>query len=278
MMTPPDLQTLDARSREIFREIVEAFLETGDPVGSRTLSRRAMLHLSPASIRNTMQDLVSLGLLDAPHAMAGRKPTQLGLRFFVDSLLQVGELADAEKREIDAHMAQAGRNRDEVLAAATELISGVAGGAGLVVTAGREAPIKHMEIMAIGPGQGLMILVFEDGQVENRLIDVPAGLTPSGLIEASNFLNARFKGKSLTEARAAVEEALERDRAALDEAAPIFCKTRRRLPILSASAACSMIWKRARNCCTSWTSPARAIRFAFLLALKTRSFPCRAQA
>lgn len=219
MMTPPDLQTLDARSREIFREIVEAFLETGDPVGSRTLSRRAMLHLSPASIRNTMQDLVSLGLLDAPHAMAGRKPTQLGLRFFVDSLLQVGELADAEKREIDAHMAQAGRNRDEVLAAATELISGVAGGAGLVVTAGREAPIKHMEIMAIGPGQGLMILVFEDGQVENRLIDVPAGLTPSGLIEASNFLNARFKGKSLTEARAAVEEALERDRAALDEAA-----------------------------------------------------------
>lgn len=220
MPAPYDaLSSLDRRSRDVFRDIVEAYLESGDPVGSRTLAKRSGLHLSPASIRNTMADLASMGLLDSPHAMAGRRPTQMGLRFFVDSLLQVGELADSEKREIDAHMAQAGRNRDEVLAAASELISGVAGGAGLVVTAGREAPIKHMEIMAIGPGQGLMILVFEDGQVENRLIDVPAGLTPSGLTEVSNFLNARFKGRTLTEARAAVEEALERDRAALNQAA-----------------------------------------------------------
>jgi len=219
-MTPtPDLPSLDARSREIFREIVEAFLETGDPVGSRTLSRRGALALSPASIRNTMHDLVSLGLLDSPHAMAGRKPTQMGLRFFVDSLLQVGELTEEERREIDARMAGAGRSRDEILGAASELISGVAGGAGLVVTAGRDAPLKHMEVMTIGPGQGLLILVFEDGLVENRLIDIPAGLTPSSLQEASNFMNARFKGKTLVLARAEAAEALERDRAALDQTA-----------------------------------------------------------
>ncbi len=219
MTTLPDLSSLDARSREIFREIVEAFLETGDPVGSRTLSRRGALALSPASIRNSMHDLVTLGLLDSPHAMAGRRPTQQGLRFFVDSLLQVGELTEDEKRDIDGRMAAAGRSRDEILGAASELISGVAGGAGLVVTAGRDAALKHMEVMSIGPGQGLMILVFEDGQVENRLIDIPAGLTPSGLQEASNFMNARFKGKTLAQARAAAAEALERDSAALNEAA-----------------------------------------------------------
>jgi heat-inducible transcriptional repressor len=220
LMTPtPDLPSLDARSREIFREIVEAFLETGDPVGSRTLSRRGALALSPASIRNSMQDLVSLGLLDAAHAMAGRRPTQAGLRFFVDSLLQVGELTEDERREIDARMAGSGRSRDDILGAASELISGVAGGAGLVVTAGRDAPLKHMEVMTIGPGQGLLILVFEDGQVENRLIDIPAGLTPSGLQEASNYMNARFKGKTLAAARSEAADALERDRAALDAAA-----------------------------------------------------------
>lgn len=219
MSTPPDLATLDSRSRDIFREIVEAFLETGDPVGSRTLSRRGSFALSPASIRNTMHDLVSLGLLDSTHAMAGRKPTQIGLRFFIDSLLQVGDLSDTEKREIDARVSSAGRSRDEILAAASELISGVAGGAGLVVTAGRDAAIKHMEIMSIGPGQALMILVYEDGQVENRLISTPAGLTPSAMTEASNFLNARFKGKTLQEARAAVQEALDRDKAVLDSVA-----------------------------------------------------------
>jgi heat-inducible transcriptional repressor len=219
MTSTPDLSSLDPRSRDIFREIVETFLETGDPVGSRTLSRRAGLALSPASIRNTMHDLVSLGLLDAPHAMAGRKPTQIGLRFFVDSLLQVGELTEDERREIDARMAGSGRSRDDILGAASELISGVAGGAGLVVTAGRDAPLKHMEVMTIGPGQGLMILVFEDGQVENRLISIPPGLTPSGLQEVSNFMNARFKGKTLAATRAEAADALERDRAALDETA-----------------------------------------------------------
>jgi heat-inducible transcriptional repressor len=217
--TSTDLSALDQRSREIFREIVEAFLETGEPVGSRTLSRRGGLALSPASIRNTMQDLASLGLLDAPHAMAGRRPTHLGLRFFIDSLLEIGDLSEEERRDIDARLARAGQSREEVLGAASELLSGLAGGAGLVLTTAREAAVKHMELVSIGIGQGLMVLVFEDGQIENRLIATPPGLTPAAMAEASNYLNARFKGKTLQEARAAAAEALAKDRVALDAAA-----------------------------------------------------------
>jgi heat-inducible transcriptional repressor len=216
---PADLSALDARAREIFREIVEAYLSTGDPVGSRTLARQGGVSLSPASIRNTMADLVHMGLLEAPHAMAGRRPTQIGLRFFVDSLLQLGEVAEEEKREIDARIAHAGGNPQEVLGAASELLSGLAGGAGLVVTPERDAPVRQAEIVSIGEGQALLVLVFEDNQVENRIISTPPDLPASALAEAANYLNARFKGKSLSEARAAASEALARDRAALDEAA-----------------------------------------------------------
>jgi heat-inducible transcriptional repressor len=217
--SPPDLSTLDARAREIFREIVESFLTTGEPVGSRTISRLGGVTLSPASIRNTMSDLMSLGLLEAPHAMAGRRPTQMGLRFFVDSLLQLGEVPDEEKREIDARISNAGGNRQDVLGAASELLSGLAGGAGLVVTPERDAPVRHAEIVSIGPGQALLVLVFEDNQVENRIISTPSDLTTSALAEAANYLNARFKGRTLGEARAAAAESLAHDRAALDEAA-----------------------------------------------------------
>lgn len=214
-----DLNALDARSREIFREIVEAYLTTGEPVGSRTLSRQSAVHLSPASIRNTMADLAALGLLDAPHAMAGRRPTQLGLRFFVDSLLQLGEAPEEQKREIDSRIAKAGSSPQDVLGAASELLSGLAGGAGLVVTPERDAPVRHAEIVAIGPEQALLVLVFEDNQIENRLLSLPPGYGASALTEATNFLNARFKGKTLAQARAEAAEALRRDRAALDQAA-----------------------------------------------------------
>ena len=221
---PADLTGLDARSREIFREIVEAYLATGDPVGSRTLSRQGGVALSAASIRNTLADLASLGLLDAPHAMAGRRPTQLGLRFFIDSLLQLGDVPDEEKREIDARIVRAGSSPQDVLGAASELLSGLAGGAGLVVTPERDAPVRHAEIVAIGPGQALLVLVFEDNQVENRLLSTPPGLPASALAEATNFLNARFKGKTLSEARADAADALDRDRAALDQAAAKLIK------------------------------------------------------
>ncbi|GAM97237.1 heat-inducible transcription repressor HrcA [alpha proteobacterium U9-1i] len=220
----PDLSTLDGRAREVFREIVEAYLATGEPVGSRTLSKHGAMGLSAASIRNTMADLVGLGLLDAPHAMAGRRPTQQGLRFFVDSLLQLGEAPDEEKREIDARIGGAGANPGDVLSAASELLSGLAGGAGLVVSPEREAPVRHAEIVSIGPGQALLVLVFEDNQVENRVIATPADLPAAALVEATNFLNARFKGKTLVEARAAAGDALARDRAALDQAAAKLVK------------------------------------------------------
>jgi heat-inducible transcriptional repressor len=214
-----DLSQLDARSREIFREIVEAYLATGEPVGSRTLSRLGGLSLSPASIRNTMADLAALGLLDAPHAMAGRRPTTTGLRFFVDSLLELGDLAPEERREIESQIADAGRTPQDVMGAASELLSGLAGGAGLVLSPARDAPLRHAELVSIGPEQALLVLVYEDNQVENRLIAAPPGLTQAALAEATNYLNARFKGKTLAEARAAAADALARDRAALDAAA-----------------------------------------------------------
>lgn len=212
------LAALDQRSREIFREIVEAYLESGEPVGSRTLSRRGAFGLSPASIRNTMADLASLGLLDAPHAMAGRRPTQAGLRFFVDSLLEFGDLPEEERRAIDGIAGQSG-NVTDVLAAASELLSGLAGGAALVLTPRHEASIRHAEIVSLSPDQALLVLVFEDGTVENRLLAVPTGTSPSGLMEATNFLNRRFKGKTLAEARAEAADELARERAALDAAA-----------------------------------------------------------
>lgn len=215
----PDLSTLDARAREIFREIVESYLTTGEPVGSRTLSKIGGVGLSAASIRNTMADLASLGLLQAPHAMAGRMPTEVGLRFFLDSLLQLGDVPPEEKREIDARIAQAGSNPQDVMGAASDLLSGLAGGAGLVVTPQRDAPVRHAEIVGIGPGQALLVLVFEDNQIENRIVNTPADLPPGALTEAANYLNARFKGKTLAEARAAAADALQRDRAALDAAA-----------------------------------------------------------
>lgn len=216
---PHALSLLDARAREIFREIVEAYLETGEPVGSRTLSKRSGLTLSPASIRNSMADLEALGLLDAPHAMAGRRPTQTGLRFFVDSLLELGDLNDTERRDIEKKLSPNESSLEEALNRASEMLSGLAGGAGLVLTPAREAPVKHIEVVSIGADQALAVLVFEDGNVENRVLSTPPGLTPAALQEATNYLNARFKGKTLSEARSAAAEAMIKDRAALNETA-----------------------------------------------------------
>lgn len=221
MTSPPlnPLAQLDARSREIFREIVEAYLDSGEPVGSRTLSKGGKFALSPASIRNVMADLALLGLLDSPHAMAGRRPTQIGLRLFVDGLLEIGDLPEADRRAIDARILNAGRSREDVLEAASDLLSGLAGGAGLVTAATRDAPIKHVEIVSISGAQALMVTVFDDGEVENKLLSLPPGTPPSALAEATNYFNTRFKGKTLSEARLEAQEALARDRAALDQAA-----------------------------------------------------------
>ncbi len=213
----PTLLQLDARARDIFRRVVETYLETGEPVGSRTVSKGG-LQLSPASIRNTMQDLTQLGLLEAPHTSAGRFPTHIGLRLFVDGLMELGEIGEEERREIEGRMAGRGRGLEEALDEATALLSGLAGGAGVVVTPSRDAGVKHVEFVALGADQALVVMVFDDGSVENRLMPRPAGLTPSALQEASNFLNARMGGRTLAEAKAEVGAELERSRRELDTA------------------------------------------------------------
>lgn len=194
------LTALDARARDIFRRVVETYLETGEPVGSRTVSRGGV-QLSPASIRNTMQDLTLAGLLAAPHTSAGRIPTHAGLRLFVDGLLEIGDIGTEERREIDGRLAGRGKGFEEALAEATSLLSGLAGGAGIVATPIRDAGVKHVEFVALGPDQALAVLVGDDGSVENRIMTLAAGVTPSTLQEASNFLNARLKGRPLAEAR-----------------------------------------------------------------------------
>ncbi len=212
------LTELDGRARDIFRRIVEQYLETGEPVGSRTLAR-AGISLSPASIRNTMQDLTQLGLLGAPHTSAGRMPTHAGLRLFVDGLLEVGDLGEDERRAIDARLFAKGRSFDEALNEASSILSGLAGGAGIVVAPVREGGVKHVEFVPLGADQTLAVMVFDDGVVENRLMKRPAGVTPSALAEASNFLNARLRGRTLAEAGSEARAELELARKELNETA-----------------------------------------------------------
>ncbi|HEV7227782.1 heat-inducible transcriptional repressor HrcA [Brevundimonas sp.] len=212
------LTVLDQRARDIFRRIVESYLQTGEPVGSRTLSLTGV-SLSPASIRNTMQDLTMAGLLASPYTSAGRIPTHAGLRLFVDGLLEVGDVGAEERREIDARLVSRGRGFDEVLNEASSLLSGLAGGAGIVASPVRDAGVKHVEFVALGHDQALAVLVGDDGTVENRLMPLKAGVTPSTLQEASNFLNARLKGRPLHEARTEMRTELDAARQELDAAA-----------------------------------------------------------
>ena len=210
---------LSERAREIFRHIVDAYVETGEPVGSRTISRKLGLGLSPATIRNVMADLEDAGLLYAPHTSAGRLPTDLGLRLFVDGLLQLGDLSAAERQSIEAQCKLAGRNLPEVLEQASEMLSGLSNCAGIVVAPKSERPLKHLEFAPLGPGRALVVLVTEDGQVENRLIDLPMGLPASSLIEAGNFLSARLAGRTIGEARSEILREIEQQRAELDQLA-----------------------------------------------------------
>jgi len=211
------LAQLNERSREIFKQVVESYLATGEPVGSRNLARLLPMPLSPASIRNVMSDLEHLGLIYAPHTSAGRLPTELGLRFFVDALMQIGDLPDADRRAIDAEVAAAGSSFEAVLNQASGMLSGLTRAAGVVLSAKHNARLKHIEFVRLEPERALVVLVSEDGQIENRVLTVPSDLTTSSLIEATNFLNARIKGRTLTEAKAELERTLEASRAELDQ-------------------------------------------------------------
>ena len=195
---------------------MEAFLASGEPVGSRTLSQRLPVTLSPASIRNVMADLEMMGLLYAPHTSAGRVPTERGLRLFVDGLLEIGELAPDERVAIEARMTGSGRRIEDVLIQATQSLSGLSRCAGLMVTAKQDSALKHVEFVAVGPGKALVIMVSEDSQVENRVIDTPLGLPASALSEASNYLNARLAGRTIDVARAEILAELESEKAMLD--------------------------------------------------------------
>ncbi|MCW5758209.1 MAG: heat-inducible transcription repressor HrcA, partial [Phenylobacterium sp.] len=214
----PSLADMDGRARDIFRRIVESYLETGEPVGSRTLSKGGV-SLSPASIRNTMQDLTQLGLLGAAHVSAGRLPTHAGLRLFVDGLLEVGDIGEDERRSIEARLRAHGRNYEDALNEASAILSGLAGGAGVVVTPMKDAGVTHVEFVPLSGDRTLAIMVFDDGAVENRLIRLPVGVTPSALQEASNFLNARLRGKTLTETKGELRNELDLARRELDATA-----------------------------------------------------------
>ncbi len=212
----PAIQNLNNRSREIFRQVVDAYVATGAPIGSRSLSRRLGLELSPATIRNVMADLEELGLLYAPHTSAGRLPTDAGLRLYVDGLLERGNLTQDERDQIEGQCAAAGRSMPDVLREATGMISGLSRCAGLVVAPKLEEPLKHIEFVSLGPGRALVVLVTESGVVENRVIDVPMGLPASSLVEASNYLSARLVGRSLREAESEVQRELSQQKAELD--------------------------------------------------------------
>ena len=212
------LRQLNERSREIFKRIVETYLTTGEPVGSRNLSRALPMTLSPASVRNVMSDLESLGLIYAPHTSAGRLPTQTGLRLFVDGLLEVGDISLEERNQIESRIAGSGRRRavEELLGEAGEMLSGLSRCAGVVLVDKQSKRLKQVEFVSLGEGRALAVLVGEEGDVENRIVPLPDGLPLSSLREATNYLNARIGGLTLADARARIEREIEERRAQLD--------------------------------------------------------------
>lgn len=207
---------LDARSSAVLREIVEQYVETGEPVGSRTLSRRLPMSLSPATIRNVMADLTDAGLLFSPHTSAGRLPTEMGLRLFVDGLLQFGELAEDDREAISGAVEAAGRSLEDTLAEASTILSGLSAAAGMVLAPKSEGALRHIEFVPLGSGRALVVLVGGDGHVENRVIEIPPGVPPSTLVQAGNYLNARLAGRPLVELRRLVAEEMSANRTQLD--------------------------------------------------------------
>jgi heat-inducible transcriptional repressor len=210
------IDTLTGRSREVFRLLVESYLQTGEPIGSRSLTRAMTEKVSAATIRNVMQDLEHLGLLDSPHVSAGRVPTELGLRLFVDGLLEVGDLDTEERRQIESSLEAKDHDIRSVLDQAGSLLSGLTHGASLVFAPTTEAPIKHIEFVSLGPDRALVVLVTADGQVENRLFQPPQGQTASSMREAANFLNAIVAGHTVSELRNVVSREIEKRRREID--------------------------------------------------------------
>jgi len=212
------LSVLNARSQDIFKKIVERYLDTGSPVGSRDLSRMLQTGLSAASVRNVMADLEDLGLIAAPHTSAGRAPTQEGLRFFVDAMLEVGAVNEVERSQIAKSIEGQHRGQvEDVLTEASQLLSGLSQGAGVVIATKADIILRHIEFVRLDAARAMAILVGQDGQVENRIMEVPPGLTASALTQAGNYLASYIVGRTIPEARKALGEQRAEQRAELDE-------------------------------------------------------------
>ena len=209
-------EDMNTRSREVFRRVVEGYLENGEPMGSRTLTRTLTEKVSAATVRNVMQDLEYLGLLDSPHISAGRIPTQMGLRMFVDGLLEIGEMNVADREKLNATVTDTAQNVDGMLDQIGSALSGITQGASLVLTPKQEAPIKHIEFVSLAEERALVVLVFANGQVENRLFNPPPGQTPSSMREAANFLNALIEGRTLSDLQGAVKTEIAARRQEID--------------------------------------------------------------
>ena len=212
---PQLLSEMNDRSREVFRQIVEGYLANGEPVGSRTLTRSLSEKVSAATIRNVMQDLEFLGLLGSPHISAGRVPTQKGLRMFVDGLLEVDDLNNEDRHKINSTVDN-GSDVGDILDRVGSALSGVTQGASLVLTPKHEAPIKHIEFVSLSLDRALVVLVFADGHVENRLFTPPPGQTPSSMREAANFLNALMEGRTLSELQTVIKHEIASRRQEID--------------------------------------------------------------
>ena len=220
MTTPqPILTDMNDRTREVFRRVVEGYLTSGEPVGSRTLTRTLSEKVSAATVRNVMQDLEYLGLLDSPHISAGRIPTQMGLRMFVDSLLEVGQVAPEDQEKIDATLGVNDHDVTTLLDEVGAALSVITRGASVVLAPKREAAIRHIEFVSLAADRALVVLVFADGQVENRIFAPPLGQTPSSMREAANFLNALAEGRTLSELRANIVSEITRRRQEIDSLA-----------------------------------------------------------
>ncbi|WP_120633046.1 heat-inducible transcriptional repressor HrcA [Ruegeria sp. EL01] len=210
------LDEMNDRSREVFRLIVESYLDSGEPVGSRTLTRTLSEKVSAATVRNVMQDLEFLGLLDSPHISAGRIPTQQGLRMFVDGLLEVGDLGADDRQKLDDTLGGNAGDVGSMLDRVGSALSHVTHGASLVLTPKQESEIKHIEFVSLAHDRALVVLVFADGHVENRLFTPPPGQTPSSMREAANFLNALIEGRTLSEVRRQMQTQIAARRQEID--------------------------------------------------------------
>jgi heat-inducible transcriptional repressor len=219
MASPDLLNDMNERSREIFRRLVEGYLESGGPVGSRTLTRTLNEKVSAATVRNVMQDLEFLGLLDSPHISAGRVPTQLGLRMFVDGFLEVDQLSKEDQLKLDQTVDRSSQDVSSVLDRVGSMLSALTHGASLVLTPKQEQPIKHIEFVSLSPDRALVVLVYSNGDVENRLFTPPVGQTPSAMREAANFLNAVLEGRTLSELLSTIQDDVDLRRQEIDSLA-----------------------------------------------------------